>query len=303
MNEDNSSLVEANNQRAVIDIEFENRNEEATNITDLVNLVEEVESTIDISAVTEIMHSSCASSDIDHIAPADDNQTNDCFLFTGLENQTKQAIAYLDPLYSIPFKYPHLKMSIGGRIVYLNCYHYHSSNESAPNNKHNKEYIDNSEEVEIYRWSLKGALVTKVQSGKSKKQEPIIIFAMCAMSSLVVSEKYICLSILTVNCSSNRTDFLVIKNNSSISNNNIEYWEGMDKIKSFICHPEIKINHAQLFKARFEYFDKNRWLYDHSRSIPIDTHYPGDMSNNREVSVSVLLTFLLYDTLISLYFI
>jgi len=69
---------------------------------------------------------------------------------------------YLDILYDSPLKFENRLVQVGGRQVFLNAFHYSAENLAAPTNIGKREYIDESEEVELYRWELKGALCTKL---------------------------------------------------------------------------------------------------------------------------------------------
>jgi len=67
----------------------------------------------------------------------------------------------LDILYDKPLKFDNKQVLVGGRLVILNAFHYSEENLAAPSNKWKREYIDESEDVTLYRWELKGALCTK----------------------------------------------------------------------------------------------------------------------------------------------
>jgi hypothetical protein len=71
----------------------------------------------------------------------------------------------------------------------------------------------------------------------------------------------------------------------------VEYWLNTDLIKDFTCYPGIAIDVQNILKIRFQYFDSQRWLYDESRLIPIDTHKPGDFSESNETKVNINFIF------------
>lgn len=65
----------------------------------------------------------------------------------------------LDILYDRPHTKNYKQLEIGGRIVYLNSYHYIASNTDAPVNRpQRRDYVDCHEKLKLYRWELLGAL-------------------------------------------------------------------------------------------------------------------------------------------------
>jgi hypothetical protein len=58
----------------------------------------------------------------------------------------------------------------------------------------------------------------------------------------------------------------------------VQCWEGYDKIRHFYVMPEVPIDYDKLSRARLKYWDMNKHLYDESRLIQIDTHRPGDLT-------------------------
>jgi hypothetical protein len=72
----------------------------------------------------------------------------------------------LGKLYDEPLTNKKVTISVGGRNVVLCAFHYPAENLSAPENNIKREYVDESETILLYRWELKGALCTKLQSVK-----------------------------------------------------------------------------------------------------------------------------------------
>jgi hypothetical protein len=73
---------------------------------------------------------------------------------------------------------------------------------------------------------------------------------------------------------------------SSISDE-VQSWEGYDRIKHFYVMPEVQVDCDKLSRARLKYWDMSRHLYDESRLIQIDTHRPGDMTVDRATTHQV----------------
>lgn len=70
----------------------------------------------------------------------------------------------LKGLYDRRFETPELNMLIAGRTVSLMSYHYRSKNSQNKSSKSRAlTFIDKNESVELYRWELKGAVVTQFQ--------------------------------------------------------------------------------------------------------------------------------------------
>lgn len=77
-----------------------------------------------------------------------------------LADEAQQA-TYLADLYNRPTRFANRTISVGGRDVTLNAFHYRSCNHDyqVPSNKSSRrEYIDEDESCVLYRWELKGAL-------------------------------------------------------------------------------------------------------------------------------------------------
>ena len=56
----------------------------------------------------------------------------------------------------------------------------------------------------------------------------------------------------------------------------VQAWEGYDQIKKFFVMPEVPIDFNKLSRDRLQYWDSYRHVYNESRLIQIDTHFPGD---------------------------
>ena len=197
------------------------------------------------------------------------------------ETERKDA-GMLARLYTHPYSgMTYWKMVVGDRPVTFSAFHYPQHNMEAPNNKKKREYIDESEKVEIVRWELKGALSNRVPNDDGIPRDRLY-FSFCEMYNIKTEEIYILLQIMTTLCPSNRNDFLVMNKRTF----NIECYEGMDQIKNFICLPDNPVDFEMLLFRRNSYFKRSRWIYDPTRGIPRDTKYPGDMSDERRTAVT-----------------
>lgn len=81
----------------------------------------------------------------------------------------KQIHQYLQPLYTQSFKFPYREVTVGGRTVKLNCFHYSDASNTCQPREHNNnrskkfEFVDMDDTIELYRWELKGCLATYLQ--------------------------------------------------------------------------------------------------------------------------------------------
>jgi hypothetical protein len=54
----------------------------------------------------------------------------------------------------------------------------------------------------------------------------------------------------------------------------IELWQGSDKMRNYYC-TEDHVSVEDIAKMRMKYFDRRKFIYDESRLIKRDTHFPG----------------------------
>ena len=200
---------------------------------------------------------------------------------------------YLRVLYTEPFKYPYREVTVGGRKYQLDCFHYaDSANSSQPEfkNKRGKKYEfvnKQGENIVIYRWEIKMALVTALQ-GATRSLVERVFFAFARYGSSSTDKKYDCCAVLIVRCVNRTPVFLMMEVSADPSiEHELQPWEGYDKIKHFYVMPEVPVDYDKLSRARLRYWDMNRHEYKEDRLIQIDTHRPGDITVDRATSHQV----------------
>ena len=201
---------------------------------------------------------------------------------TSRKEYEKTMHQHLRVLYTEPFKFSHREVSIGGRMYDLDCFHYvDSTNSSQPefNNKRGKkfEFVNRKgENATVYRWELKMAVITSLLMN-GKKYDDRVFFAFARYASSISGGKmYDCCAVMIIRCT-NRTPVFLMMEVGSVSEE-VQCWEGYDKIRHFYVMPEVPIDYDKLSRARLKYWDMNKHLYDESRLIQIDTHRPGDLT-------------------------
>ena len=188
----------------------------------------------------------------------------------------------LKVLYTEPFKFPHIDVSIGGRMYELDCFHYVDPlNSSQPefNNKRIKKYEfvnSKGENTTVYRWEIKMAVITSLPNSQ-KKYDDRVFYAFARYGSSVSGGKmYDCCAVLIIRCT-NRTPVFLMMEVGSVTEE-IQSWEGYEKIKHFYVMPEVPVDYDMLSRARLRYWDMNKHTYEESRLVQIDTHRPGDLT-------------------------
>ena len=78
----------------------------------------------------------------------------------------------LKVLYTEAFKFPYREVSVGGRVVQLDCFHYVDSTNACQPEYNNKragkfELIAKGEQVFIYRWEIKACILTRLRMVKN----------------------------------------------------------------------------------------------------------------------------------------
>jgi hypothetical protein len=119
-----------------------------------------------------------------------------------------------------------------------------------------------------------------------KKMEDRVFFAFARYGSSVSGGKmYDCCAVMIIRCT-NRTPVFLMMEVGSVSEE-VQSWEGYEKIKHFFVMPEVPIDYDKLARARLKYWDMNKHIYEESRLIQIDTHRPGDLTVERASTVQL----------------
>ena len=79
---------------------------------------------------------------------------------------------------------------------------------------------------------------------------------------------------MIVRCTSRRFDFLMKRIGSGHSLP--ERWEGLTKMKYYYACPEIPVDHNEVRRDRFRYWDCEQHIYKEERLVCLDTKKPGD---------------------------
>lgn len=183
----------------------------------------------------------------------------------------------LKSLYQLSANKSSVKMDIGGRGVIFQSFHYiDDENDSVSiNSKTRKfEFVDALDDTLLYRWELKGCLAAIL--GVGKKSHERLFFALCrykpndSSSSL---REFDCLAALVTRCSTRQPMFLMKDPDKPSAA--VEEWKGWDLIKHYHAAPEVAVPFELLKEQRHVYFECNRYLYRKDKSILIDTHKPG----------------------------
>jgi hypothetical protein len=117
-----------------------------------------------------------------------------------LENESKNA-AFLKALYDEPFKYQNRDLSVGGKIISFDCFHYDEQNFDISNgNTKKRTYIDiNNHSIELYRWEIKAALHTSTWIKRNSEVTfPTFLFVM--LDNIIVINSCNVISKLCYNC-------------------------------------------------------------------------------------------------------
>ena len=210
-----------------------------------------------------------------------------CCLFTAEDadipsdvlDYEKEIFNSLARLYSSNVKVaPETRMiRYGGEEHILSGFHYRSNSTFSDsfNKKGPKrmEYIDVNEDAPIiYRWEVKGALATQTRN-KSGKFQHRVFTPFTVYKSAHVADQYICLATMNVRCATRRFDFLMKKVGSTQT---AEMWQGLDKIKHFYACPHISVDHGEVKRDRFLYWDSWQHIYKEDRLVLLDTRYPSN---------------------------
>jgi hypothetical protein len=156
----------------------------------------------------------------------------------------------------------------GGEEHILSGFHYRSNSTFSDsfNKKGPKrmEYIDVNEDAPIiYRWEVKGALATQTRN-KSGKFQHRVFTPFTVYKSAHVADQYICLATMYVRCTTRRFDFLMKKVGSTQT---AEMWQGLDKLKHFYACPHISVDHGEVKRDRFLYWDSGQHIYKEDRLV------------------------------------
>jgi len=245
------------------------------------------------STANIVTQSMLANSVIDDTVDLTDDSNDKSALPSKRRQYEKMMHEYLKVLYTEPFKYPYREVTVGGRKYQLDCFHYaDSANSCQPEykNKRGKKYEfvnKQGENIVIYRWEIKMALVAALQ-GATKAFVERVFFAFARYGSSSTDKKYDCCAVLIVRCVNRSPVFLMMEVSADPSvEHELQPWEGYDKIKHFYVMPEVPVDYEKLSRARLRYWDMNRHEYNEERLIQIDTHRPGDLTVVRATSQQV----------------
>jgi hypothetical protein len=274
----------------------------ATTTTTTINLVPESSNTIidlaspTITPATGTVNNTVTDSVVDLVDNVDQDDEKDISFPLSRREYEKGMHQLLKVLYTEPFKIPYREVNIGGKTYQLDCFHYvDSTNSSQPefNNKRLKKYefVNRlGENATVYRWEIKMAIITSLRMSGTKYVDRVF-FAFARYGSTSCDKKYDCCAVMIVRCVNRIPVFLMIEVDSSTSGSTIsdevQSWEGYDRIKHFYVMPEVHVDYDKLSRARLKFWDMSRHLYDESRLIQIDTHRPGDMTVDRATTQQV----------------
>ena len=273
----------------------------ATTTTTSINLVPESSNTIlalasPTTPATGTVNNTVTDTVIDLVDNVDQDDEKDISFPLSRREYEKGMHQLLKVLYTEPFKIPYREVNIGGRTYQLDCFHYvDSTNSSQPefNNKRGKKYefVNRlGENATVYRWEIKMAIITSLRMSGTKYVDRVF-FAFARYGSTSCDKKYDCCAVMIVRCVNRIPVFLMIEVDSSTSGSTIsdevQSWEGYDRIKHFYVMPEVQVDCDKLSRARLKFWDMSRHLYDESRLIQIDTHRPGDMTVDRATTQQV----------------
>ena len=170
-----------------------------------------------------------------------------------------------------------VKLDVGGRGVILQSFHYiDDENDSVSISTKTKkfEYVDALDDTLLYRWEMKGCLAVVLGTGKKAVER--LFFALCRYQPNDPSSsmrEFDCLAILVTRCSTRQPMFIMrdVGKQSAL----LEEWKGWDQIKHYHAAPEVTLPFDLLKEQRHVHFECNRYLYRKDKSILIDTHKPG----------------------------
>jgi hypothetical protein len=87
---------------------------------------------------------------------------------------------------------------------------------------------------------------------REKKFEDRVFFAFARYGSSVLAGKmYDCCAVMIIRCTNRTPVFLMMEVGSVLDE--VQSWEGYDKIKHFFVMPEIPIDNDKLARARLKY--------------------------------------------------
>lgn len=170
-----------------------------------------------------------------------------------------------------------VKLDVAGRGVIFQSFHYiDDENDSVSiSNKTKKfEYVDAIDDTLLYRWEMKGCLAVVLGTGKKSVER--LFFALCRYQPNDPSSsmrEFDCLAILVTRCSTRQPMFIM--RDAGKQSALVEEWKGWDQIKHYHAAPEVTLPFDQLKEQRHVHFECNRYLYRKDKSILIDTHKPG----------------------------
>ena len=217
-----------------------------------------------------------------------DDHTEDSIIPPFRREYEKAMHQNLKVLYTEPFKFAYREVTVGGKAYQLDCFHYvDSTNSSQPefNNKAKKkfEFVNRQgENATVYRWEIKMAIITQLRQHDNKYADRVF-FSFARYGSTSCKKMYDCCAVMTIRCVNRIPVFLMLEvgSDGSTISEEVQSWEGYDRIKHFYVMPEVPVDYDKLSRARLKYWDMNRHLYDEARLIQIDTHRPGDMTVER----------------------
>ena len=183
----------------------------------------------------------------------------------------------LKKLYQPKSEKSSVKLDVGGRGVILQSFHYiDDENDSVSISTKTKkfEYVDALDDTLLYRWEMKGCLAVVLGTGKKAVER--LFFALCRYQPNDPSSsmrEFDCLAILVTRCSTRQPMFIMrdVGKQSAL----LEEWKGWDQIKHYHAAPEVTLPFDLLKEQRHVHFECNRYLYRKDKSILIDTHKPG----------------------------
>ena len=183
----------------------------------------------------------------------------------------------LKKLYQPKSEKSSVKLDVGGRGVIFQSFHYiDDENDSVSISTKTKkfEYVDALDDTLLYRWEMKGCLAVVLGTGKKAVER--LFFALCRYQPNDPSSsmrEFDCLAILVTRCSTRQPMFIMrdVGKQSAL----LEEWKGWDQIKHYHAAPEVTLPFDLLKEQRHVHFECNRYLYRKDKSILIDTHKPG----------------------------